>query len=76
MDARRKISRPHLYRIGNQIKQQLFGNKTWKLDYKSMVTLLDIISKDDRCPTPYNIPYGMAIDATNNARNLLYRVVG
>ena len=70
----RIISTGKIYEAGKAIKQYLFHNDKWTLDYKSMIVLFNYISKDPSAPNPHNIPYGSAIDATNNARCLLFEV--
>ena len=42
--------------IAEQIKQILFGNGRWQMNYDSMLYLLDLISKDPRSPNPYKMP--------------------
>ena len=39
-----------------------------------MIELLDIVSRGRPEMHPHNIPFGQAIDATNNVRNILHKV--
>ena len=56
VDMRRIISPSSINRLSNKIRAELFGNNNWKFDYKSMITLLDKISNDQRAPNPQNMP--------------------
>ena len=72
MDNRYIPKRRKLYEIADKLRRGSFYDKNWRLDYKSMMQLFDIISRDSRAPNPHNIPFGVAIDGINNARNLLH----
>ena len=73
-DSRYIPKRNKLYEISRDLKQFLFHNTDWRLDYKTMITLLDIVSKGRPIINPHKIPFGQAIDATNNIRNILHKV--
>ena len=73
-DIRFIPDRRQLSRIAVSIKQYLFRNRQWRLDYNAFIYLMDCISKDPQAPTPYKIPYGLAIDATNNTREKLHQI--
>ena len=47
--------------IAKPLCQYLFNNPEWELDYKGMVTLLNIISNNGKAPNPYKIPYGQPV---------------
>ena len=73
-DHRPIISRTAMYRLSTLFKKELFENDRYRFDDKSMMTLLDIISKDDRAPNQNKIPYGQAIRGINNIRDLLHKM--
>ena len=73
-DQRRDPGRTELYKMSRKIKEILFGDPRWKLSHKTMVELFDIISRHPDAPNPHKIPYGQAIDAAYNARNLIHDV--
>ena len=60
--------------MSRALKLFLFDNPDWRLDYKAMMKLLNIISNDKRAPNPYQIPHGMAINGINNATNVIHSI--
>ena len=73
-DQRPIISRPAIYRLSKIFKEELFANDRFRFDDKSMMTLLDILSKDHRAPNQNKIPYGQAIRGMNNIRDRLHKM--
>ena len=71
-DTRRVISPTTIDTLSNNIKQQLYGNTRWKLDYKSILKILNKIGNDPRAPNPNKIPYGMAVHSINNVSDILH----
>ena len=72
MDNRYLPKLRKLQEIVGELSAGSFYDKNCRSDYKSMMQLLDIISSASRAFNPQNILFGMAIDAINNARNLLH----
>ena len=75
MDDRYIPRRSKLYEIARPLKEYLFANNEWKLDYTAFICLMDMVSKDARAPNPgYKIPLGQAIDGINNAHDRLHQL--
>ena len=74
IDNRYIPRRSKLDQIAVPLKEYLFGNTKWRLDYNAIIYLLNCIAKDPRAPNPYKIPYGTAVDATNNSRDKLHQI--
>ena len=72
MDTRYVPGKSKLQLIARKFRNELFHDPKWRLDYKSMIELFNIISKDPSAPNPYGISYGLAIDGINNATELLH----
>ena len=45
--------RAKLKRIARELRDILFANPEWRLDYATLVELFDIISRDHRAPNPH-----------------------
>ena len=69
---RRNPGRTELYKISRKLKRILFEDDKYILNHKSIVELFDIVSRDPRAPNPHKIPYGQAIDAAHNVRNIFH----
>ena len=69
----RVASKSKIYsEIAPTLKQYLFNNNEWTLDYNGFILLLNIISKD--APNPHELPYGKAIDGINKAKNNMTQI--
>ena len=69
-----QVSDRTIQRMAEKLNKDLFCNKRYYYDIKSIIKLLNQLSRYDRAPNPYNLDWGYGIASIQSVHDIMHKL--